>query len=82
MSDIVAAGLACSVVALLFLFPILKPDTAVRLTAQYFKWTMKLFGLEADVRPTPRARAICRRWNLFVLCIFLAAFLAAVATSK
>lgn len=82
MSDRAILWLVFSVLALLTLFPILKPDTAVRLTAQYFKWSVKLFGFEADVRPTPRARAICRSWNLFMLCVFLVAFLAALATSK
>jgi len=55
---------------------ILKPDNLVNLTTKYFKWSMKLWGFEGDIKPTPRARLIVRWWNAFVLlCITFFLFL-------
>ena len=82
MGDLTVVGSMFAFFALIALFPILKPDAAVRLSAQYFKWSMKIFGFDCDVRVTPRAVKICRVWNIFMLCVFAATFLAIALTAK
>jgi hypothetical protein len=82
MSNVAIAGVFFSFIALLALFPVLKPNAAARLSAQYFKWSMKIFGFDCDVRVTPRAVKICRVWNIFMLCVFAVAFLAIALTAK
>ena len=82
MSDLTVVGSMFAFFALIALFPILKPDVAARLTAQYFKWSMKILGFECDVRVTPRAVKICRVWNIFMLCVFAVIFLAVALSSK
>ena len=82
MSDLTVVGILFSFFTLVALFPILKPAAAARLTAQYFKWSMKIFGFDCDVRVTPRAVKICRTWNIFMLCVFAVVFLAIALTAK
>ena len=48
---------------------ILKPDKAVNAMAKYFKWLMKTCGFEGEIKPTPKARIICRFWMIFNLVI-------------
>ena len=79
-NSMVAALFACF--AVLALFGIVKPDAAVRSTAQYFKWSMRLFGFDCEVRATPRAAKICCAWNIFMLCVIAAALLAIARASK
>ena len=57
------------------LFCILKPGLVVNLTAKYFKWSIGLYGFEADIKVTPKAKTICRIWNLVLLLITLAGVL-------
>ena len=51
-------------------FGILKTEIAVNLTAKYFKWAIKMHGFEGEIKPTPRAKIICRAWNIFMLFVF------------
>lgn len=51
------------------LFGIFKPDNLVNLTVKYFKWLMKLYGFEGEIKSTSKAKIICRRWNIFMLVV-------------
>lgn len=55
--------------ALISLISVLKPEILVNLTLKWFKMSMKLYGFEAEIKPTPRAKTICRIWNLIMFCI-------------
>ena len=59
-----------SLIWLLGFFAILKPKITVNLTCKYLRWSMKLLGFEVDIKPTPKAKVICRIWNLFFLLLF------------
>lgn len=49
---------------------ILKPEVFVNLHVKYFKCTMKWYGFEGEIKPTPKAKIICRLWFLFFLLVF------------
>ena len=51
------------------LFCVLRPQPVVDFTVKYFKWSIKLYGFEGDVKPTPRAVTIVRMWNSFGLTV-------------
>jgi len=74
------------IVALIFLglglFPIINPQAAAHITAQYFAWNMRLFGYECEIRATPRAAKILRVWNLAMLILMLAFILSMTSTLK
>ena len=57
--------------AIFTLIPVSRPDLAVNWTVKYFTWSLKLYGLEVNIRSTPRALARCRAWNVFGLCVFI-----------
>ena len=63
-------GIFFCLILLICLFAILKPEPIVNLTSKYFRWSMKLYGFEAEIKPTPKAKIICRTWNLFMLLFF------------
>jgi len=68
---------------LMTLVSILKPEFMVNLTAKYFRWMMKLYGFEGEIKPTPKAITICRVWNIFMLLILnIFMFLAFAVKSK
>lgn len=69
------------VLCIVCLFCILRPDNIVNLTAKYFKWSMKFYGFEGDIKPTPKARIICRCWNVFML-IVLTCFMFLIFSGK
>ena len=50
---------------------VIKPNKVVEMTAKWFRWSMKLYGFEGEIKPTPRAFKICRYWNLLMLFIFI-----------
>ena len=65
---------------LLTLSAIVRPDLAVDWTIKYYKWTLNLIGLEAEIRSTKKALTLCRVWNIFMFLVFAGAF-AAVLTA-
>jgi hypothetical protein len=64
-----------SICALLALFSFLKPEKIINVTAKWFKWSLKLYGFEGEIRPTPKAKIICRFWNAFMFFVFAALLL-------
>ncbi len=66
---------------LLGLVSVFKAEAIVNLTARYMKWSMKLFGFEGEIRPTLRAKVICRNWNLFFL-LYCSVFIFLILTGK
>jgi len=60
-----------SLCVLLTLLPIFRPEIIVNLTAKWFKWVIKMYGFEVEIKPTLRAKVICRMWNLIMFCIFV-----------
>ena len=56
--------------SLISLFAIFKTEKAVNLATKYFKWSLKIYGFEGDIKPTLRAKSICRNWNIFMFSIF------------
>ncbi len=59
-----------SLVWAICLFSVLRPDKVVNVTAKYFKWSMQMYGFEGEIKPTFKARIICRFWNIFGLVVF------------
>jgi len=55
---------------LLALYNVLRPERAINFAIKWAKFSLKLYGLEGEIRPTPRAKTICRLWNLFMLLWF------------
>ncbi len=53
------------------LFAVFKTEKMVNFTAKYFKWILKFYGFEGDIKPTSKAISICRNWNIFMLTIFI-----------
>lgn len=49
------------------LYHILRTDHALNLTARYFMWTMKIYGFEGEIHPTPRAKMICKVANTLLV---------------
>lgn len=63
-----------SLFALLSLLGALKPEMWINITIKWFKLSLKLYGFEGEIRPTPKAKTICRAWAflMFVTCIVIA----------
>ena len=66
---VVVFGIFFGLMWLMCLFSVLQPQSVVNLTAKYFKWSIKLYGFEAEIKPTPRAIVMVRIWNSFMLLI-------------
>ena len=64
---VMIVGAFFSLLWVLGLFCILKPDRIVSLTAKFFKWQIRLYGFRAEIEITPQARIICRVWNVIML---------------
>ena len=64
--------LACALIALICL---IKPEIPINSTIKWIKLMLKWHGLEGEIRATPKAKVICRVWNIVILCFFLALFM-------
>lgn len=78
---IMLVGVIFSLLWLLGLFCIIKPEPAVNFAARFFKWQMKLYGFKAEIEATPRARMVCRAWNMFMF-LFLSLLLFLIFSGK
>ncbi len=58
------AGLVFSVVG------IFNPDLMTKFIIALSRWKLKLFGLEADLRPLPNIRSVMRVWSVVMAVIF------------
>lgn len=67
----------CAFFSLLWLFGlfcILKPEPIVKFTAKFFKRQMNFYGFKAEVEITPKAKMMCRIFNIFMV-LFISLFL-------
>ena len=64
-----------SLCALLSLSCVIRPESWLNRTIKWEKWSLKLFGFESEIKPTPRARTILQIWNFIMFCIFVIALI-------
>ena len=78
---IIVTGTFFSLFWLFGLFCVLKPEPIINLTAKFFKWQMNLYGFKAEITITPKAKIVCRIWNIIML-LFTSLFMFLIFTGK
>lgn len=63
-------GIFSTLMWLMCLFIILKPQIVAESTSKWFKRILKAYGYNAEIKLTSKAIAIVRIWNLFMLIVF------------
>ena len=54
----------------LTLYGVLRPESAINSSIRWFQFSLKLYGFEGEIKPTPKAKIICRLWNVVMLLLF------------
>ena len=62
------------VCVLIALVAVLNPKVVAEWHAKYFQWSMKVFGFECAVKPTPKAARLIRLWNAGMIIVLVSAY--------
>jgi len=59
-----------------FLHCIFRPKPVINFSIKWWKWYLRIFGFESEIKPTEKAVIILRIWSLLMLlfCIVILSF--------